>query len=376
MKRIIQNSLILNLILLSTSTISPWWFDLLPVQELIKQNPAIQYQKCYDQFPFTYQSFPISINHAGHPSHGFFHETFILTIPNGTVQAYGLVLANNKFIKELVWKGWEHNLAHVQKFANHQIMRIPGRVAVIGQAAAHNYWHWTSEILCRLALLELQGIEYDYLYVPYHLPYMKETLELWGIDPKKIIAARDNLCIQADHIIVPSLVSNVSFGGVMFSCYAQHHLIEYVKNKLLTAALQRNPSIRLSPRVFVSRKDAAQRRITNEDEVFALLQTQGFERYELGKLSVIDQILLFYNANIILAPQGTCLANSIFCTPKTKIIELFQGLNDATFWYLSQDLHLNYTPIQTTTFSHDYMKAWAGNTVMPLSVIQKIIKTL
>lgn len=360
-------------LLFTTSTYSNFWFEIMPVKKLMQQNPSIQYQKCFDEVPFAYKPFPLSINPANHPSQGYFKETFILTIPNGTVQSYGLILTNNKFIEELIWKGWTHNLAHVQKFQSNQITRVPGRVAVIGQAASGNYWHWLTEVLCRLALLELQGIEYDYLYVPYNSHFMQETLKLWGIDPKKIIVAQNNLCIQADQLIVPSMVSNVNFPAALFSCYAQSHLLEYVKNKLLTAALQQQPSTNFNTRIFISRKDAAQRRIVNEDDVFKLFQAQGFTRYELDKLSVTDQIFLFKNAEIIVSPQGTGLANSIFCTEKTKIIELFQSLNDCTFWYLAQDLHLNYTPIPTTEFLANYYSAWSSNTFMPLTVIQSLI---
>ena len=332
----------------STLTYS-WWFDLISVQDLLQQNPTIVYQKCYDEIPFDYQQFPLSIDPKIHPNQGFFKETFILTIPKGIVQFYGLVLTpNNQFVEELIWKGFLTNLTHVQKF--NQMIYLPYKVAVIGQIAGHNYWHWTTEILCRLALLELQGVQYDYLYVPYYLPYMQETLQLWGIDPNKIIVARNSLCIQAEQLIVPSLVSNISLGTVWFSCYAQPHLIKHVQEKLLTAALKKGPSKKLSKRVFVSRKDARQRQVINEDEVYSLLQAEGFERYTLEHLSVVDQILLFHNAEIIVSPQGTGLANSIFCTSKTKIIELFQGLNDCTFWYLAQTLNLNYTPIATTEF--------------------------
>jgi capsular polysaccharide biosynthesis protein len=364
-------------LLITTLTQPNWWFNIVPVKELIKQNPNIEYHKCYDEISFTYKPFPLSINPASHPHTGFFKENFILTIPQATVQAYGLVLANNQFIQELIWKGWYHNLVHVQKFNDHQIIQVPGRLAVFTHEAAHNYFHWISEMLSRLAMLEMQGMEYDYLYVPQTTAhFIPETLKLWGIDPKKIVTTPQNTCLQADQLIVPSMVSNVSFGGVVGSCYTQPHLIDYVKTKLLKAALQHQPSIILNPRVFISRKDAPQRLIINEDAVFELFQAQGFERYELDKLCVTDQILLFHNAEVIVSPQGTGLANSIFCKPETKIIELFQCLNDATFWYLSQDLNLNYRPIQTAVFLKDYIPAWSTNTYMPLMIIKKLIDDL
>lgn len=343
------------------------------LKDLMQYNPNIVYQKCSDILPFSYKPFPLSINQSNHPCQSAFAENFILKIPHATVQSYGIVLVNNHYIAELVWKGWYHNLAKIFFFADHQKKYAKGKVAVIGQAALHNYWHWLTEALCRLALLEMQGVEYDYVYSTCFKPYMVQTLHLWGLDPAKVIVSDERLCLQAEELIVPSLVSNLTIPAPLFTCYVQPHLLAYVREKLLTAALKQGPSQSFAPRVFVSRKDAPHRKILNEDAVFSLLQQKGFVRYELEKLSVVDQILLFHNAEMIVAPQGTSMANTIFCTPKTKIFELFQGLNDCTFWYLSQELNLNYTPVPTCIFIPDYFKALTMNTSIPLSVIQQIV---
>ncbi|MCX5924310.1 MAG: glycosyltransferase family 61 protein [Candidatus Dependentiae bacterium] len=354
------------------------WFNVTPIQELLQIDPTISYQKCFDDTHFNHVPFPLSINPAGHPHEGFFKETFILTIAQGRVQGeYGFVISNQHFIKELMWKEIECHLNLVQKIPDDQVIKISGRVAVITQLAYFNYWHWLSEVLCRLALLELAGVEYDYLYVPQESSFMKETLALWGIPAEKIVSpTHGGFCIQADELIVPSLVSNVNFGCVLFSCYAQPHLIQYVKEKLLSAALKTDTALQLQSKVFVSRKDATQRLILNEQRVFALFQAEGFHSFQLEKMSVAEQILLFHNADIIVSPQGTGLANSIFCTEKTRIVELFQGLNDATFWYLSQTLGFEYTPIKTTSFATEYVTAWKSNTYMPLYIIKNVIEGL
>ena len=84
--------------------------------------------------------------------------------------------------------------------------------------------------------------------------------------------------------------------------------------------------------------------------------------------------MLFHQADVIVSFQGTGLANCIYCTKKTKIIELFQGLCDCTFWYITQIFHLDYTPIQTIQFESDFMKAWKSDTSVPTAVIEKVKK--
>jgi capsular polysaccharide biosynthesis protein len=206
---------------------------------------------------------------------------------------------------------------------------------------------------------------------------MRETLALWGIAKDKIISpTHEQFCIHADEVIVPSMVVNVNFDPVDFACYAQPYLLEYVRNKLLPAAQKRGASVPLGKRVFISRKDTHLRQIINEDEFFNCFQQYGFTRYELGKMSVVDQILLFNQAEVIVSAQGTGLANIIFCNKNVKIFELFQGLNDATFWYLTQDFGLNYTPIKTVEFNHHYIKAYTEFTQMPLEIIEQIMELI
>jgi hypothetical protein len=351
-----------------------FWFDVLPLAQVLNLHPEIQYQKLLDPYFFNYKPFPFTIDPALHPNQGSFDEMYVLKIPQGWVTSYGQVFVQNQFIQQLIWKGWTHNIAVIPKIQPDEIFYVPKRIAVIGQAAFHIYWHWTTEVLARLALLEMSGIEYDYVHMPQGWRFMHETLQLWGFDFKKMIIAREELSVKAQELIVPSLPSNTNFGGVFGACYVQPALLDYVKNKLLNAAMQHKPSVQLSPRIFISRKDAPQRRIINEEAVFKLLEEKGFVRYELSKLSVVDQIWLFHHAQIIVSPQGSCLANTIYCKPGTKVIELLQGLNDCTFWYLSQDLNLDYTAIKTTEFKSNHGDAWASNTYMPLRIIREVIK--
>ncbi len=364
-----------SLLFVITHTVyTNYWFDIVSLQKFSQSHPEVEYIPCSDETYFEYTPFPLSINMSHHPNIGNFDKTYALKIPNAQIQSrYGFVTYKNQFIEEFIWKKISIHLRHLQQIPSDQVISIPGKVAVISQLAYFNYWHWISEVLCRLALLEMQNIEYDYLYVNQDSKFMRDTLELWGISKEKIIApTSDDFAIKADEVILPSLVSNVDFGFAAFSCYAQPHLLKYVKEKLLNAARKHNPTISPCKKIFISRKDSSIRNIINEDEFFAALQPYGFERYELAKLSVVDQIYLFNQAEIIVSAQGTGLANSIFCNQNVKIIELFQGLNDATFWYLFQDFKFHYTAVQTAEFQEDYVTAWQMPTIMPLEVIEVI----
>ncbi|MBP9765369.1 glycosyltransferase family 61 protein [Candidatus Babeliales bacterium] len=354
------------------------WFDVVPAVDLCAKRPDISYIKVFDQIPFHFVQSPYSMGEQYHASKGFFEESFIVKIPNGRVfSQYGYVIEDNFFMKELVWKGLTMHLDNIEKIDASAFTYHPGKVVVIAQLAFFNYYHWLSEVLGRLALLEMAGVPYDYVYVPMYKNYMKETLELWGIDTttQVIQPYAQNYALQAQELIVPSMVSNVSCGFTAFSCYPQEHILHYVRQRLLIPALQQKITKKFSSRIFISRKDAPERKVLNEDEVFERFAKCGFERYELEKLSVVEQIHLFNQAEIVVSPQGTGPANILFSRPGTVVVELIQKLNDTTMYYLSQICTLNYLGVPTASFTTDWREAYQ-DTTMSLELIDDLIAYL
>lgn len=369
--------LVIIITLTTYSFINTWHCEITSLAEILPQNPQISYIPCKEQFPFLYKPLPFANDHYLHPFSGIFKPTFILTIPQGHVFGLdGWVLINDCLISELIWQNVFLSSDMLNAARNNPIIEKKGRVAVITQTGFSYYYHWITEVLGRLALLEMKGIEYDFLYVPNTAPYMLETLLLWGIDPSKIIVASDNHIIKADELIVPSLISSVSVNGCpRLVHYIPTYIVEYIRNKLLTSAMRHQNNYNFDKRIFISRQDAAFRKILNEDEVFDLLQLHGFKRFYLTQLSILEQILLFYNAEIIVGSLGSGLTNVLFCNTQTKIIELYQARRDCTIWNLSQMAGIkDHHCIKTTEF----IDAREGqyDTAIPLEIIQQVIKEL
>lgn len=351
-----------------------WHCDIIPLSQIMENNSQIKYMPCFPARPFTHKELPLTTNHWLHPYTGLFKETFILNIPKGQVTGLdGWILVDDCLIQELIWQN-----VYLHKEVLHAAKQNPpvakeGRVAVITQTGHSYYYHWMVEVLGRLALLEMQNIEYDYLYVPMTAPYMKETLELWGINPSKIILASDDTIVIADELIVPSLVSHVVVHGLpRLVHYIPDYLVQYIRTKLLHALEQRKFTYQFNKKVFISRQDASARKIINEDEVFALFEAQGFTRYHLTKLSILEQILLFKNAETIVGSLGSGLTNILFCNPQVQLIELYQARRDSTIWNLSQMVGLaNHHCIKTTEFIEQ--REGQYDTEISLEVIHEVI---
>jgi len=75
-------------------------------------------------------------------------------------------------------------------------------------------------------------------------------------------------------------------------------------------------------RLYLSRV-GWKRQVLNEAEVREVVSSHGLEIIESIPTSVPEQIRLFSSASLLLSPHGSALANLVWCSPGTRVIELF-----------------------------------------------------
>ena len=341
------------------------------LENILKQHEEISYKECAPSQEFCFKPIPLTDDHRLHPYSGNFYPSFIITIPQAKISGTdGWFLIDHMFPYELIWRSSRPLQKQMEQLESQPNFYYP-RVASIAQFGHQFYYHFMLEILGRLALLEMVNVSYDFLYVPWYAPFMKDALKLWGIDDKKIIEATENTTIQAQQLIIPSLVAQVfTETHARLSHYIPENIALYVRNKLLSAI----PDLKdqsYPKRIFISRKDNIAnkcRNVLNEDEVFALYEAIGFKRYVLNGMPLTEQIKLFYNADTIVGFTGSGLTNTLFCNPNTKIFEIVGTRRDGTIFYMSQYLQLDYHFIKTV----DFIDAHDGqyDVTIPLDVIQ------
>lgn len=331
--------------------------------EFAEQNQGTQVLQCTKDYPFNFKPYPLYPKYAQtrYPNQGLFQDTYIISVPNGTAyfcnydlwSINGLIFINDYFIKECQIKTISPFYLHktktieVQQSTNNY--RMQASLAICSHLYPKCYGHFVLDVLCQLALLEIFKIEYDYLCIPYNTKFMQEALDLWGIDQRKIIPLTFNMSITADKIIVPTSVTQTK-KLVQNINYSMDFLIKYVRTKLLNGALKQKTDFSIEPKIFISRKDAKNKRfVPNEDEIFNAFENHGFKRYELANLSLAEQILLFHNAQKIVSFVGSGALNIIFCKPNTKYIEIVQSMIDATFFFLGNIVDIDYSCIDAST---------------------------
>ena len=91
------------------------------------------------------------------------------------------------------------------------------------------------------------------------------------------------------------------------------------------------PPSSTSRRIYI-RREGPRRAVRNEDDVIAVLETSGFETLSMDGPSVCEQASTFAGAEAIVSAHGAALANLVFASPGTAVVELM-GRNTASALY-------------------------------------------
>ena len=227
--------------------------------------------------------------------------------------------------------------------------KVSGKVAALAGLSGHNYFHWMVDILPRLDLIRQSGIEWeaiDKFWINNTIqPFQKQTLEALGIPLKKILVSDRHSFIQADSLIVPSFAGHLG--------WIEPWALEFLRREFLPIAASKSA---LPKRIYISRNPANHRRVLNETVVMQKLSPLGFVSVALEKLSFAEQVALFAQAEVIVAPHGGGLTNMLFCSPGTTIVELVSpSYIRHYYWVISDRLKL-----------HHYLLAAPGVTCYPI----------
>ena len=229
----------------------------------------------------------------------------------------------------------EHSIFELEALP--PLEKIEGKVAILSSLAGHVYYHWMFDILPRIELIKRSEINLEdidcFVVNSRSKTYQQETLDILGIPSHKILESDLHSHIQADEAVVPS------FPGYMD--WIPPSTIDFLRHTFLPEAqfFTGNPCKKL----YISRAKAKNRQIINEAEVSDLLTKRGFKTVFLEEMSVLEQVAIFNRAEIVVAPHGSGLTNIVFCSPDTKIVEIFSPNYQRTdYWMLSQYLQLQH----------------------------------
>ena len=103
-------------------------------------------------------------------------------------------------------------------------------------------------------------------------------------------------------------------------------------------------------KIYVTREDSEYRKIINESDIVPILRSKGYKVINPQLYKIEEQIKIFSEANKIISPHGSNLANIIFCKPGTEIFEIgpqyvydYEKVFENRYKYLADINDLKYT---------------------------------
>ena len=177
-----------------------------------------------------------------------------------------------------------------------------------------NYAHWLTRYLMRLALLEdeksFSGL--PLLAIDSLKPYQQESLALLGLDEDRLIKVPRHSMVHCAELVVPTCLrtdgNSIAIGA------------RWLREKFSSVLQDSTP--RSGNRLLVSRQDAPSRYMTKEEEVSKALSAYGFQTVRLSEHAFSDQIRLFADAEIVVAPHGAGLANMMSAPTDCVLLEI------------------------------------------------------
>jgi len=297
-------------------------------------------------------------------------KAFVAVIPNGRAWAdiatSCAITSDNKLVVGIS-TGCPELVITSDKLS--PVEYVEGNVAFLsarwGGAA---YFHWMFDVITRFELLQRSGLmdSIDKFVVnSWDYAYEKETLNTLGIPQQKILESRYQPHFTADKLIVPSICDGAA-GTSKWKC-------EYLKRMFLNE--QQSSNTNYSERIYISREKASYRRIVNEQDVIGCLEKFGFRTVKLETMSVAEQAACMEAAKVVVAPHGGGLTNLVFCTPGTKVIEIFPPIYTPNcFWTICNLCDLEHYYLIAELFDDETQK-YVGHKDMRVDVnsLEKLI---
>ncbi|WP_417684504.1 glycosyltransferase family 61 protein [Roseibium sp.] len=177
---------------------------------------------------------------------------------------------------------------------------------------SHNYFHWLTDCIPRLHTT-LKLFPEAQLYLPATLKragFLSQTLAAYSIQTPKFVDT--SMPVRFQEFLLPDhIVPTGNYNPALMKEIAARYIRHFSDDK---------PATR---RLYISRAKAGMRHIVNEEDILPSLKEAGFEVLHCEDLGFIEQVKTFNEAEIVIAPHGAGLTNTLFMPAGSKLLEIF-----------------------------------------------------
>lgn len=184
--------------------------------------------------------------------------------------------------------------------------------AVLCTEPNRNFYHWLAEKVASLSWVFVSGeARFKALTVPNPPKFQLETLRMLGWRDEDIVPLDEAVFCKSLYVHRTPL-----------SLLARRNLSGNIYKRLATSAHREAPGRSWPKRVFISRRDARNRRLNNEEQLIEGLAEFDVAAFNMSELSLAEQFELFRNAECVIGLHGAGLAHLVVADPGLRILEL------------------------------------------------------
>ena len=269
----------------------------------------------------------------------------LIPLNNVWVTRSGIVMKNFRLIVESVYaykdrhaKYWKSALFSIL-FRNKESTLKNETYTVAQNYYYPGYYHWLTEALPRIIALGEKRSELVLILPDHADSHIEKSLEIFHF--KSIRRIKPKTIFYVNHLLLPL---HPRFGDTfdprMFKQIRNMYL-EYIKSK-------QEFKSDYGERIYVSRKKARARKISNESEVLGLLKSKGFQEVFFEDLTFFEQVAIMSQATYFISIHGAGLTNMIFMPQDGFVLEFYRQFvsddefHSRSYWRLAGTVGLNY----------------------------------
>lgn len=270
-------------------------------------------------------------------------QSELLRFHNVRVSSEGLIFKGLKILPESFafpfeldeWKCRSIFKFLVTNYLFRKPRQIDSEVLWITDYWSKGYFHWLTDALTRLFVVR-DRMDQLTLMLPWEFAtreFVKPSLDVFGV--KNVDFIQPNEVIECRRLAMPTHTAP--------SGHFKDEVIRGVRAKLLAAF--GDLSYRgAGERVYISRRAAGRRRITNEDELIPILQKFDFQLICAEELSFQEQVAVASRARYVVSNHGAGLTNMLFMREGGSVLELRHRADwiNNCYFILASALDLNY----------------------------------
>lgn len=201
-------------------------------------------------------------------------------------------------------------------YLGRKLATLEKAIFLVTPSAEGNYYHWITDLLPRLLLVQkcgiLAGEERSIILHKFEARYESDTLKIINIPAAKIIRIHTFAFLEVKDLVITDLLSR----GRTFPAWKKQLLDEFRERALKTAGRQ------FLGKLYLLRGNQSKRRLIGEERLVEHLESLGFQILDPRQLTVGEQVQAMAGAQVVIGLHGAALTNVIFCRPGTCIIEL------------------------------------------------------